>query len=38
MEESASNELVATAGGDLMDFGRKVVAIISPKRSLVDVL
>jgi hypothetical protein len=31
-------ELVATEGGDLLDFSSKVKAIISPRRGLVDLL
>jgi hypothetical protein len=31
-------DLVATAGGDLFDFTSKVVAVISPRRGLVDLL
>ncbi len=36
--EVASNtyELIATEGGDLLDFGSKVVAVISPRRGVVD--
>lgn len=33
-----SDDLVATAGGDLFDFSGEVTAIISPGRGLVDVL
>ncbi|KAJ7220042.1 carbohydrate esterase family 9 protein [Mycena pura] len=32
------NDMVATMGGDLLHFGSKVVAILSPSRGLVDVL
>jgi hypothetical protein len=32
------SDLVATEGGDLLDMSGKVVAIISPRRNLVDVL
>jgi hypothetical protein len=31
-------DLVATRGGDLLDFGSEVVAIISPEQELVKVL
>ncbi|KAJ7116412.1 carbohydrate esterase family 9 protein [Mycena epipterygia] len=31
-------DLVATKGGDLLDFGSKVTAVLSPSRGLVDVL
>ncbi|TCD63037.1 hypothetical protein EIP91_006073 [Steccherinum ochraceum] len=34
----ALNDLVATEGGDLLDFGGKVVAVISPQRGLIDFL
>jgi hypothetical protein len=30
--------MVATSGGDLLDFGSKVAAVLSPGRGLVDVL
>ncbi|KAJ6570163.1 carbohydrate esterase family 9 protein [Mycena vulgaris] len=30
-------DMVATMGGDLLDFGSKVVAVLSPSRGLVDV-
>ena len=30
-------DLVATAGGDLLDYEGKVIAVISPRRGLVDV-
>lgn len=33
-----AHDLVATRGGDLLDFGSKVVAVISPKRGNVDLL
>jgi hypothetical protein len=36
--DSADYELVATEGGDLLDFGSKVAAVISPQRALVDLL
>jgi hypothetical protein len=35
--EPAEADLVATSGGDLLSFEGKVVAIISPRRRLVDV-
>ena len=31
-------DLVATEGGDLLDFTSKVVAVISPRRGFVDLL
>jgi len=31
------DELVATVGGDLLEFGSKVVAVVSPRRGFVDV-
>jgi hypothetical protein len=31
-------DMVATRGGDLLDFGSKVVAVLSPSRGLVDIL
>ncbi|KAJ7164022.1 carbohydrate esterase family 9 protein [Mycena crocata] len=31
-------DLVATSGGHLLDFGSKVVAVLSPSRDLVDIL
>ncbi|KAK7692722.1 hypothetical protein QCA50_004355 [Cerrena zonata] len=34
----AAHDLVATKGGDLLDFESKVVAVISPKRGTVDLL
>lgn len=30
-------DLVATAGGDLLDYEGKVVAVVSPRREVVDV-
>ena len=35
---SADVDLVATEGGDLLDFTSKVKAVISPRRGLVDLL
>lgn len=35
--ESWESELVATIGGDLLEFGSKVVAVASSKRGFVDV-
>ncbi|KAJ7454753.1 carbohydrate esterase family 9 protein [Mycena latifolia] len=32
------DDMVATRGGDLLDFGTKVVAVLSPVRGLVDIL
>ncbi|TFK54416.1 composite domain of metallo-dependent hydrolase [Heliocybe sulcata] len=34
----ALSDLVATSGGDLLDFSSKVVGIISPRRGVVDLL
>lgn len=31
-------DFVATEGGDLLDFGSKVRAVISPRRGVVDLL
>lgn len=31
-------DLVATRGGGLLDFSGKVIAVISPRRGLVDIL
>ena len=33
-----NDDLVATTGGDLLDFTSKVAAVISPRRGLVDIL
>ena len=33
-----NTDLIATTGGTLLDFESKVVAVISPKRGLVDIL
>lgn len=33
---SSASDLVATAGGDLLQFESKVVAVISPGRGVVD--
>ena len=30
-------DLVATAGGDLLDYEGKVIAVISPRREIVDI-
>ena len=32
------DDLVVTEGGDLLEFGSKVVAVISPRRGLVDLM
>jgi len=37
-EHAANTDLVATRGGDLLSFESKVVATISPRRGLVDLL
>ena len=34
----STHDLVATKGGELLDFGSKVVAIISPRKGTVDLL
>ena len=31
------HDLVATAGGDLIDYEGKVIAVISPRREIVDI-
>lgn len=36
--DALSGDLVATAGGDLLDFESKVVAIISSRRGQVEML
>lgn len=36
--QSEQGDLVATRGGDLLDFGSKVAAVLSPSRGIVDVL
>lgn len=36
-EPAWEGELVATVGGDLLEFGSKVVAVASPRRGFVDV-
>ncbi|TRM61307.1 hypothetical protein BD626DRAFT_502095 [Schizophyllum amplum] len=33
-----SGDLVATRGGGMLDFGSKVVGVVSPKRGVVDIL
>lgn len=38
VRESATIDLVATKGGDLLDFGAEVVAIISPTEKSVNLL
>ncbi|OSD06097.1 carbohydrate esterase family 9 protein [Trametes coccinea BRFM310] len=35
--DSLQGDMVATLGGDLLDFGSKVVGVISPRRGLVDI-
>ncbi|EIW83128.1 hypothetical protein CONPUDRAFT_164126 [Coniophora puteana RWD-64-598 SS2] len=37
-QNPADTDLVATSGGDLLSFEGKVVAVISPRRGLVDIL
>lgn len=37
-EHSQNTDLVATRGGHLLSFESKVVAILSPRRGLVDLL
>ncbi|KAI0779702.1 hypothetical protein C8Q74DRAFT_1447183 [Fomes fomentarius] len=34
---TGEHDLVATAGGDLLDYEGKVIAVISPRRKLVDI-
>ena len=36
-DESWEGDLVATVGGDLLEFGSRVVAVASPRRGFVDV-
>jgi len=36
--QDEQDDLVATRGGDLLDFGSKVVAVLSPRRGLADLL
>jgi hypothetical protein len=38
VRDSAMIDLVATKGGDLLDFGAEVVAIISPAQESVNLL
>ena len=38
VEAAAVQDLVATEGGDLLDFGSKVVAVLSPRRGSVNLL
>ncbi|KAH8102297.1 carbohydrate esterase family 9 protein [Cristinia sonorae] len=38
VKDYGMDDLVVTEGGDLLDFGSKVVAIVSPRRELVDLL
>ncbi|KIP04862.1 hypothetical protein PHLGIDRAFT_36717 [Phlebiopsis gigantea 11061_1 CR5-6] len=35
---ATNDDLVATTGGDLLDFTSKVAAVISPRRGLVDIM
>jgi len=37
-QNPADTDLVATSGGNLLSFEGKVVAVISPRRGLVDIL
>ncbi|KAJ6466602.1 carbohydrate esterase family 9 protein [Mycena vitilis] len=36
--QNQQGDLIATRGGDLLEFGSKVIAVLSPSRGLVDVL
>jgi hypothetical protein len=36
--QATNSDLVATIGGDLMSFEGKVIAIIAPRRQLVEIL
>jgi hypothetical protein len=36
--EAEKADLVATRGGDLLNMGSQIVAIISPSREIVDIL
>lgn len=36
VNDAGTTDLVATEGGDLLDMGSKVVAIISPRHTRVD--
>lgn len=38
VEPEDAHEMVVTEGGDLLDFESKVIAIISPRRKVVDLL
>ncbi|KAH8080277.1 carbohydrate esterase family 9 protein [Cristinia sonorae] len=38
VQDYAMDDLVVTEGGDLLDFGSKVIAVISPRRKLVDLM
>ncbi|THH28656.1 hypothetical protein EUX98_g5538 [Antrodiella citrinella] len=38
VQDYALDDMVVTEGGDLLDFSSKVVAIVSPRRGLVDLL
>lgn len=35
---SSMRDMVVTQGGGLLDFGSKVVAVVSPRRAAVDLL
>ena len=34
---AGSRDLVATVGGDLLDYEGKAIAVISPRRAVVDI-
>ena len=36
-EHAKEQDLVATVGGDLLDYEGKVIAAISPRRAVVDI-
>lgn len=36
--QDGQGDMIATRGGDILDFGSKVVAVLSPSRGLADVL
>jgi hypothetical protein len=38
VRDPAMIDLVATRGGDILDFGAEVVAVISPAQELVNLL
>jgi len=38
VEAEDARDMVVTAGGDILDFGSKVVAVVSPRRKVVELL